>query len=121
MSLLASILACLLALLAASPACCGPAVAVEVACCCCSGGDSPDEPADGHRCPCVADDPADAPEPAVLPPPGGGGAAVPAPAATTVAVPWFHPGNDVRPRWTPARPWHAPPSERRARLVLRTL
>lgn len=121
MSLLASILAYLLALLAVSPACCGPAGAAEAACCCGSGGDSPDAPADCHRCPCVADEPADAPEPAVLPPPGGGGAMVPAPAATTAPVTRFRPENGDRPRWTPSRPWHAPPAERRARLVLRTL
>ena len=114
-----AILACLLALVVASPLCCCAAksVAVEEPACCCGGGDGPGAPKPEHRCPCASDDPREIPDPALIPPPGSGASLEGLPPVELLAIPGFAVASQERPRWMPSRPWHAPPAERRARLM----
>ena len=122
-SRLSATLACLLALMVASPLCCCAAksVAVEESACCCCGGDGPEEQQPEHRCPCASDDPREIPDPALIPPQGSGFSLEGLPAAPALAFPGFASAAQERPRWMPSRPWHAPPGERRARLMSRLL
>ena len=120
MSRLSALFACLLALVVASPLCCcaGQALQERESSCCCAGDSGGDEPC--HRCPCASDDPREIPDPLVLPQTAGAFSACPPPAAGLVTGPLAVPATE-RPRWTPSLPWHAPPAERRARLVSRLL
>jgi hypothetical protein len=118
---LSAILACLLALLVASPLCC---CAVETmkereASCCCGDPSGDDEPC--HHCPCASDDPREIPDPLVIPPQGLGKSLECLPVVPVVGMRGIASREVERPRWTPSLPWHAPPAERRARLVSRTL
>jgi len=125
MSRLASIFTCLLALLVASPLCCcaGEVVKQELAkekhsgCC---GGEGKDKNSPDHDCHCATDDPREMPDP-LLPanPPVTLNLAL-EPASTWLPVAAETDAN-LRPRWQPSIPWHAPPGERRALLVSRTL
>jgi hypothetical protein len=121
-SRISAILACLLALLVASPLCCCAAEAAEEreAPCCCGdpAGENEKEPC--HGCLCASDDPREIPDPAVVPPQGLG-ISLEAPPASVADLPRIRSMDLARPRWTPASPWHAPPAERRARLVSRLL
>lgn len=120
-SQVSAILACLLALLVASPLCCcaGQAVEEQEATCCCGDPSGEKEPC--HRCLCASDDPREIPDPAVVPPTGLGMSLAVPPASSVAELARITPVALARPRWTPASPWHAPPAERRARLVSRLL
>lgn len=122
-SRLSTILACLLALVVASPLCCCAmnSVAVEETSCCCCGGDGPDEQKPEHHCPCASDDPREIPDPALIPPQGSGLSLEGVPPCPELAVPAFAAVVIERPRWMPSLPWHAPPAERRARLMSRLI
>jgi len=117
-----AILACLLALVVASPLCCCAAksAGVEEASCCC-GGDGPEEQKPEHRCPCASDDPREIPDPARIPPQGSGLSLEGPPPSPAFGFPAFAAAAPERPRWMPSRPWHAPPAERRARLMSRLI
>jgi hypothetical protein len=120
-SRLSAILACLLALLVASPLCCCAVEATkdrEVSCCC---GDPSGDKDPCHGCLCASDDPRGIPEPLVVPPQGLGHSLEGPPAAAATGSAWFSSVAREQPRWLPAMPWHAPPAERRARLVSRLL
>jgi hypothetical protein len=116
-----SALSRLLALLVASPLCCCEAQALEApehSCCC---GDPSGEKEPCHRCLCASDDPREIPDPAVVPPQGLGISLAAPPASSAAEFARTSPVALEHPRWTPAPPWHAPPAERRARLVSRLL
>jgi hypothetical protein len=121
-SRISAILACLLALLVTSPLCCCAAEAAgerEAPCCCGDpAGENEKEPC--HGCLCASDDPREIPDPAVVPPQGLG-ISLEAPPASVADLGRLPSVELARPRWTPASPWHAPPAERRARLVSRLL
>lgn len=120
-------MACLLALLVGSPLCCCavplPVEQAHSSCCCCSGegqdAKPKPKPAQKESCLCASKAPRDLPK-AMLPPGPAPELAlaplqviyVPAPVALDL---------DYRPNWQPGRPWHAPPSQRRALLVSRLL
>jgi hypothetical protein len=121
-SRLATIFTCLLALLVASPLCCcaGEVAKQEEGSCCCCGEGKKEKKSPDHQCLCATDDPREAPDP-VLPHPGQGGVSL----ALQPACVWLpvtvETDASLRPRWQPSVPWHAPPGERRALLVSRTL
>ena len=120
-SRISALFACLLALVVASPLCCCAGQAIkdrEPSSCCCGDAGGDDEPC--HRCPCASDDPREIPDPLVLPQGAGAIFGCPPPAAGVETGHLPAPGYE-RPRWTPSPPWHAPPAERRARLVSRLL
>lgn len=123
MTCLSAILACMLALVVASPLCCcaaGQVAAGESSCC---GGvaDASGEQDNGHHCPCASEDPREIPGPALNRSKGPGPfaaapLALPDPVAATFAA-----APRVLPNRAPAVPWHAPPAERRARLMIRLI
>ena len=121
MSRLATLFTCLLALLVASPLCCcaGELVKQESTDSCCCGGEGKEKQSPDHACLCANDDPREMPDVA-LPNPGTGVALALQPASVWLPVA-PESGESLRPRWQPSIPWHAPPGERRARLVSRTL
>ena len=120
----ASILTCLLALLIASPLCCcaaeQTAAKEEKKSCCCCGGEDDGKQAPDHRCACASDDPRESPDPLLPAPPAGTNALSLEPACIWLPVA-LQSDIELRPVWTPAVPWHAPPARRRALLVSRTL
>lgn len=113
----ASIFTCLLALLVASPLCCCAAAKTIVAeeSCCCSGGGKEKK---HDACACPTQEPRETPD-VVLPPHQD------LTLSTEAAGFWMpvvlESDLDLRPEWVPSIPWHAPPSQRRALLVSRTL
>jgi hypothetical protein len=120
MPLASIILACLLAFVATGSACCCAVEPASDAGSCCGGGPAEESSWDRH-CGCAEHSPGELPAPDLLPALAGGPpdlSAVPAPRA---AFRHARAAVEAGPRWTPARPWHAPPAERRARLVRRTL
>lgn len=122
MSRLSAILACLLALVVASPLCCCAAEGMKAPeSCCCGGGESPENQDPGHRCLCASDDPREIPDSAVVPPQGLGNSLGCPPASPVMAFPGNASAGPDRPRWTPSLPWHAPPAQRRARLMSRLI
>ena len=118
-----AIFACLLALVVASPLCCCAAqpVAVEEASCCCCGGDGPEGQKPEHRRPCASDDPREIPDPVLIPPQGSGLSLEGPPPSPAFGFPAFAAAAPEHPRWMPSLPWHAPPAERRARLMSRLI
>jgi hypothetical protein len=120
MSLASIILACLLALVASSPACCCAVEPAAAESSCCGG-----EPVVGTvldlDCGCADEAPAEVPAPDLLPAVAGGPPDLSAEASPRSALRCPRAGDFARPRWRPSCPWHAPPAERRARLVRRTL
>lgn len=123
MSRFASILTCLLALLVASPLCCCAAEKLapqEDSCCCCAGGKEKDKKAPHAACLCAKDSPRELPDVAIPPHPENGIALACQPASVWLPVS-PESGADLRPVWVPSVPWHAPPSQKRALLVSRTL
>lgn len=124
LSRLSAILACLLALLVASPLCCcaaKPVAVVESSKCCCGGGEGPEDQKPEHRCPCASDDPREIPDPALIPPQGSGLSLEGLTPTRVLPFPGSAATAPERPRWMPALPWHAPPAERRARLMSRLI
>ena len=124
MSRLASILTCLLALLVASPLCCCAAEQIQAkqekkSCCCCGGEDDGKQKPD-HTCACASDDPREAPDPLLPAPPAAANVLSLEPASIWLPLA-LQSELDLRPKWVPSIPWHAPPSQRRALLVSRTL
>jgi len=120
MQLASIILACLLAFVATSPACCcavEPAAA-ESSCC---GGGAADGISLDRDCGCADEAPGEVPAPDLLPAVAGGPPDLSAEVTPRPALRRSRAGDFARPRWRPSCPWHAPPSERRARLVRRTL
>ena len=122
---LASILTCLLALLVASPLCCCAAESLQAkqekkSCCCCGGEDDGKQKPD-HSCACASDEPREAPDDLPLIPPGGAAHALSLEPACIWLPLVLQSDADLRPGWVPSIPWHAPPSQRRALLVSRTL
>jgi hypothetical protein len=123
-SRLASILTCFLALLVASPLCCCAAEQLQAkqenqSCCCC-GGDDDNKQKPDHTCACASDDPREAPDAPLIPPPANGITLSLEPASIWLPLA-LQSDLDLRPEWVPSIPWHAPPSQRRALLVSRTL
>lgn len=121
MSRLATIFTCLLAFLVASPLCCCAAELTkkeEMGSCCCRG-EGKEKKSPDHQCLCATDDPREMPDP-ILPHPGQGVTLALQPACIWLPVVAEKAAN-LRPRWQPSVPWHAPPGERRALLVSRTL
>ncbi len=124
MSRLASIFTCLLALLVASPLCCCAAESLQAkqeknSCCCCGGEEDGKQKPD-HTCACASDDPRELPDPLLPPPPVAANALSLEPACIWLPL-VLQSDADLRPEWVPSIPWHAPPSQRRAVLVSRTL
>jgi hypothetical protein len=122
-SRLASIFTCLLALLVASPLCCCAAEQMRAqtekkSCCCCGGEDDKQKP--DHDCACASNDPREAPDAPLIPPPGPANSLSLEPASIWLPLA-LQSDADLRPEWVPSIPWHAPPSQRRALLVSRTL
>lgn len=120
-----TIFTCLLALLVASPLCCCAGEAFQAkqtkSCCCC--GDTKEQKkknTPGEACLCNTQEPREAPD-AVLPPQPGAGVAIICPPASEWLPLALESTLEFQPRWQPAVPWHAPPAERRALLVSRTL
>ncbi|WP_035610407.1 hypothetical protein [Haloferula sp. BvORR071] len=122
MSRLASIFTCLLALLVASPLCCCAGEVAKQAesssSCCCGSGKKKEQKHDDCSCATNKEPREKAPD-AVLP-------ALPvvalAPQPAELWLPVVLQGDlELRPEWVPAIPWHAPPAQRRAMLVSRTL
>lgn len=122
MSRFATLFTCLLAFLVASPLCCcaGEAVKKEEKHSCCCGGGEKEKKSPDHDCQCASDDPREMPDPLVPANPGHGVSLTLQAACIWLPV---APETDasLRPRWQPSVPWHAPPGERRALLVSRTL
>ena len=122
MSRFATIFTCLLALLVASPLCCcaGEVVKSGEKQSCCCGSSETEKNVPDHECHCAAGDPREMPDP-LLPVNSGHGPGL----ALQPASLWLplaaETDADLRPRWLPSVPWHAPPGERRALLVSRTL
>jgi hypothetical protein len=115
-------LICLLALLVASPLCCCAAERLQdQASCCCGGDDFPENEKPCHGCHCASENPRELPDPDLAPVPWSG-ASLTCPPASTVTDFFGIAGADLHgPRWMPCLPWHAPPAERRARLMSRLL
>ncbi|TAE77983.1 MAG: hypothetical protein EAZ65_03815 [Verrucomicrobia bacterium] len=114
------LLALLLVFVTDSRACCCDAAPTVVADSCC-GAPGGDEPSFDHHCPCAQESPADFPQTDLLPirtdtPPD-----LSAPSSLQSFARQTESARAARPRWIPSSPWHAPPSERRALLVRRTL
>jgi hypothetical protein len=121
-AILSAILTCLLALLVASPLCCCAAERLQdQPSCCCGGDESPENQEPCHRCLCASDDPREVPDPDLVPPPLSGAPLTCPPASTVTDFSGIAAADLHRPRWMPCLPWHAPPAERRARLVSRLL
>ena len=123
-SRLASIFTCLLALLVASPLCCCAAEQMQARtekesdCCCCGGEEDKEKP--DHDCACASNDPREAPDAPLIPPSGPANSLSLEPASIWLPLA-LQSDADLRPEWVPSIPWHAPPSQRRALLVSRTL
>lgn len=124
MSRFATIFTCLLALLVASPLCCCAGEAFQVkqakSCCCCGDAKEKKKTSPGEACLCKTQEPREAPD-AVLPPQPGTGIVIACPPASEWLPLALESTLEFQPRWQPAVPWHAPPAERRALLVSRTL